>query len=187
LIDTGADISLLKGNKLIGTTEYNPEKKVKVKCVEGSPMETHCVVEARIELSNSSILHEFQLVNKQVAILCDGMLGRDFLQNTRANVCYDSRTVTLNGEACKMAGKTKHLEAGEPNMRKIGQIKSPPRTESIVRVPVEPRSPLVGITNKCQIQEGVIMAASLTIVVDVYVMTSILNTNDTDVEIQERR
>jgi hypothetical protein len=31
LIDTGADISLLKGSKLIGTTEYDPEKKVKVK------------------------------------------------------------------------------------------------------------------------------------------------------------
>jgi hypothetical protein len=45
--------------------------------------------------------------------------------------------------------------------------------------------PLVGITNKCEIQGGVIMAASLTKVVDGYVMTSILNTNDTEVEIQE--
>jgi hypothetical protein len=26
LTDTGADISLLTGNKLIGTTEYDPEK-----------------------------------------------------------------------------------------------------------------------------------------------------------------
>ena len=29
LIDTGADISLLKGDKLIGTTEYDPDRKVK--------------------------------------------------------------------------------------------------------------------------------------------------------------
>jgi hypothetical protein len=122
MIDTGADISLLKGNKLIGTTEYDPEKKVKLKCVDGSSMETHGVVEARIELSNSSILHDFQLVNEQVDIRCDGILGRNFLQSTRAKVCCDSRTVTLNGEACKMVGKTKQLEAREPNMRKIGQI-----------------------------------------------------------------
>jgi hypothetical protein len=27
LTDTGTDISLLKGKKLIGTTEYDPEKK----------------------------------------------------------------------------------------------------------------------------------------------------------------
>jgi hypothetical protein len=33
LIDTGADISLLKGKKLIGMTEFDPERKVKVKCV----------------------------------------------------------------------------------------------------------------------------------------------------------
>jgi len=66
LIDTGADISLLRGNKLLGTTEYDPEKKVKVKCVDGSPMETHGAVEARI--SNNLILHDFQLVNKQVHI-----------------------------------------------------------------------------------------------------------------------
>ena len=68
LIDTGSDMSLLKGNKLKGTTEYDPEKKVKVKCVDGSPMETHGVLEARVELSNSPIVHDFQLVNIQVDI-----------------------------------------------------------------------------------------------------------------------
>ena len=45
LIDTGADINLLKGDKLLGTTEYDPERKVKVKCVDGSLMETHGVLE----------------------------------------------------------------------------------------------------------------------------------------------
>jgi hypothetical protein len=125
LIDTGADISLLKGNKLIGITEYDPEKKVKVKCIGGSPMETHGVLEVRIELGNSSIVHDFQLVNKQMDIPCDGILGRDFLQRTRAKVRFESRTVTLNGETCKMVGKTKQLEAREPNIRKIGQIKLP--------------------------------------------------------------
>jgi len=79
LIDTGADISLPKGDNLIGTTEYDPERKVKVKCVDGSPMETHGVLGARIELKNSSNVHNFQLVNKQVNIPCDGIFGRDFL------------------------------------------------------------------------------------------------------------
>ena len=132
LIDTGADVSLPKGNKLIGTTEYDPEKKVKVKCVGGSPMETRGILETRVELSNSSIVHYFQLVNKQVGIPCDGILGRDFLQCTRAKVCYESQTVTLNGETCKMVGKTKQLEAREPNIGKIGQIKLLPRGDSIV-------------------------------------------------------
>jgi hypothetical protein len=82
-----------------------------------------------------------------------------------------------------MVGKAKQLEARETNMRKIGKIKLPPRTESIVRIPETPGSPRVGMTNKCKIQERVtcIIAASLTNVVDGYVMTRILNTNDTEV------
>ena len=35
LIVTGADINLLKYDNLIGTTEYDPDRKVKVKCVDG--------------------------------------------------------------------------------------------------------------------------------------------------------
>ena len=50
LIDMGADISFLKGDKLIGITEYDPETKVNVKCVDGSTMDSYDVLEARIEL-----------------------------------------------------------------------------------------------------------------------------------------
>ena len=45
-----------------------------------------------------------------------------------------------------------------------GHIKLPPRTESIVRVPMTPGTSLVGMTNKCEIQ-GVTLAVSLTKVV----------------------
>jgi len=98
-------------------------------------------------------------------------------------LCYESRTVTLNGEVC--VGKTKQLELNKPTVRKMGQIKLPPRTESIVKVPVMPGSPLVGMTNKCEIQKGLIIAASLARVVDGYAITSILNTNDTEVNVQK--
>jgi hypothetical protein len=73
LIDTGADINLLKGKKLVGTTEFDPDCKLKVKCVDGSPMETHGVVEAKIELKDSSVAHNFHLVTHQVDIPCDGI------------------------------------------------------------------------------------------------------------------
>jgi len=77
-----------------------------------------------------------------------------------------------------MVGKAKQLELRERKVRKIGQIRLSPRKESIVKVPVMPGSPLVGVT-KCEIQKGVIIAVSLTRVVDGYVITIILNTNDT--------
>ena len=54
-----------------------------------------------------------------------------------------------------------------------------------MKVPIKPGSPLVGMTSKREIQEGVILAASLTTVVEGYAMTSILNANDEEVNIQE--
>jgi hypothetical protein len=171
LIDTGADVSLLKGNKLIGNTEYDPERKVRVKCVDGSPMETHGVIEATIELGNNSIIHDFQIVNKQVGITCNGSLGRDILQSARAKICYETRTVTPKRERCEMVGKAKQLETEETKRRKIGRIKLSPRTEGIVRFPVAPGSPQVAVINKRELQEGVILVASIIKVVDGYAMT----------------
>jgi hypothetical protein len=68
---------------------------------------------------------------------------------------------------------------------KIGQIKLPPRADSVVRVPVALESPQIGIFNKRKLQEGVILVASLTKIVDGYVMTSVPNTNEVDIEVQE--
>jgi len=87
LVDTGADVSLLKGSKLVGTAEFNPDKRIKVKCVDGSGIETHGAIEAKIGLGSKSVTHSFQLVSKQVDIPCGGILGRDFLQRTRAKIC----------------------------------------------------------------------------------------------------
>jgi hypothetical protein len=123
LIDTGATVSLLKGNKVVGSTEYDPEKKVKVKCVVGSPVEANGVVQAKIECSDCLIMHEFQLVSKQVDTPCDGIVGCDFVQHIRAEVHYEMWTVELNGEVYKMVGKAKQLEAKEAYVRKTEQSK----------------------------------------------------------------
>jgi hypothetical protein len=58
-IDTGADISLLKAEKLTVSTEVDPRRKVKVKCVNGSPNETDGLVEAKVRLRTSSLPHKF--------------------------------------------------------------------------------------------------------------------------------
>jgi len=182
LVDTGADVSLLKGSKLVGTAEFNPDERIKVKCVDGSPIETHGAIEVKIGLGSKSVTHSFQLVGKQVDIPCDGILGRDFLQRARAKICYETRTVILYGEKYEMVDKAEKW--GRQGI-KAGQIRLPPRTESIVRVPVAPGSPQVGITSKRELQEGVILAATLAKVVDGYVLTSVLNTKEIETEVPE--
>jgi predicted aspartyl protease len=46
LLDTGAEVSLIKSPKLISTTEFDPSERVRVKCVDGSIVETHGTVSA---------------------------------------------------------------------------------------------------------------------------------------------
>jgi len=81
-----------------------------------------------------------------------------------------------------MVGKTKQLELN----KLLGKwVKlNYHRGQSVVKVSVMPGSPLVGMTNKGEIQKGII-ASSLTMVVDGNVITSILNTTDTEINVQE--
>jgi hypothetical protein len=67
-----------------------------VKSVSGSLIETRGAIEAENNLENSSITHDFQLVNKHVDIPCDGILGRDFFRTAKAQICYDTHVSVLS-------------------------------------------------------------------------------------------
>jgi hypothetical protein len=40
LVDSGADVSLLKSKNLLGTAEFEPKEKIRIKSVDGSVIET---------------------------------------------------------------------------------------------------------------------------------------------------
>jgi len=48
LVDSRADVSLVKSYKLLGTSEFEPKDRLRVKSVEGSVTETHGSIETRI-------------------------------------------------------------------------------------------------------------------------------------------
>jgi predicted aspartyl protease len=99
LLDTGADMCLVKSTKLLGTTEFDPQQKVKVKSIDGSIVKTHGIVNICVHKGELNIPFDFHLVNKQVELVYDGIVGRDFLRHTRVKVCYVSNTVTFKTES----------------------------------------------------------------------------------------
>jgi hypothetical protein len=100
LVDSGADVSLVKSQKL-STAEYEPKDQVRVKGVEGSLIETHGSVETKILESEISIPYQLQLVSNQVDVRCDGILGRDFLQAMSVSICYkESFGFLVQGYLC---------------------------------------------------------------------------------------
>ena len=78
LVDSGADISLVKSEKSLGTAEFKPRDPVHVKSVEGSMIETHGSLDMQVLEGEICIPYHLQLVSKQVDLKSDGILGRDF-------------------------------------------------------------------------------------------------------------
>jgi hypothetical protein len=89
LVDTGADISSLKPNKLDKTKHFDPKRRVKVKGVSRSSIQTLGAVQAIMYEGTVEIPFTLQLVGRQMDIPCDGILGRDFL--TRAGQTFATR------------------------------------------------------------------------------------------------
>jgi hypothetical protein len=144
-VNSGADISLVKGRKLLGTAEFEPRDRVRVRSVDGSILETHGSIETQIRAEGLEIPYSFQLVSQQVDLRGDGMLERDFLKVMQAHICYRERLLTFQ---CK--GTTVRKKLGPPpgpenetsQDRSVERLTLPARTEMIVRLPVNVESPV---------------------------------------------
>jgi hypothetical protein len=117
LVDTGADISLLKPNNLDKTRKFDPDSRVKVKTVDGSIIETLGTVRTVVNADSLKIPFTFQLVSKQVDVPCDGILGRDFLEHAGAQICYASGTLTFGAGSNKVSKPLSPISAGSQTKR----------------------------------------------------------------------
>lgn len=131
---------------------------------------------------------KFQLVNDQVDIKCDGILGRDFLRQAQARICYRTRNLTFRYKGREVRKKliSSREESSELEGKNstVGMITLPKRSEVIVKLPVTAGSTVrEGLVEKREIQEGVYMAGCLARVADGHVVISILNTRDEEMKI----
>jgi hypothetical protein len=91
---------------------------------------------------------------------CDGILGRDFFQNAKAQIYHETQCVNPNGEVIKMANANQTEMAKIEKTRGNRKRRLPQRSECVVKLPVKVSLLLVGIPGKHKIQEGIVMAGS---------------------------
>ena len=187
LVDSGADFSLVKSRKLLGTAEFEPEDRVRFKGVDGSTLETHGSIKTQIKADGVNIPYSFQIVNKQIDLKGDGILGRDFFEAMKAQICYKDRLLSFQYKGTtvrKELGPPPGVEGETSSIRSTSRLTIPARTEMIVRLPVNVGAHVKeGLVDKSELCTGVYVADSLVTVSDGYVLTSVLNTRDQEIEL----
>lgn len=185
LIDTGADISLLKPDNLDKTKQYDPKGRVQVKSVSGTIVQSLGAVRSTMYEGSVNIPFTFQLVDKRIDLPCDGILGRDFLAHASAKICYETGTLTLGTGSTKIHKVLLPINAKEKS-RQVRRLVLPGRAKSVVRLPVELITRIgKGLEEKQELREGVYLAGALTKVQAGYAITGIVNATDEVVDIDE--
>jgi Zinc knuckle./Retroviral aspartyl protease. len=185
LVDTGADVSLLKPDNFEKMWQFDPEGRVKVKSISGSTIQIKGAVQAVMYEESVRTPSAFQLADKRIDLPSDGILGKDFFAHAGAKICYETGILTLGTGSNKIHKvlppiKTKNQSKG------IRRLVLPGRAEIVARLPVEGITRNnEGLTEKQEIRKGVCLAGAISKVQAGYATTSTVNTTNEKVEIDE--
>lgn len=129
LIDTGADVSILKAEIIDNDALVYVDEKIKLKGITGSCVQSLGHIVGKIPLSElTTVSHKFHIVPESLPIPTDGILGNDFLSRNRAVIDFNSQTVTF--PISDESNRTFELTA--PSLGINENYTVPPRTEKIL-------------------------------------------------------
>lgn len=91
MIDTGADISIFKLNKVLNNQPIDKNNKCTISGISGKKLETYASTETFLTFQGRFMLKQkFFLVDGNFPIPTDGILGRDFLVNNKCNLNFET-------------------------------------------------------------------------------------------------
>jgi hypothetical protein len=175
LIDTGAEISIVKDTSMNPGIIYESTKKINLKGISDLILKTEGTTALKLLTSTHETIHVFHVVGSDFGCQYDAILGQDFWKKYRATINYCDRTITMSDVVLKFDNKTN--ETKNETCKLILKL----RTESIVRLPTKSKG--LGIIPKEEIVPGVYLAESLTEEINGYCVTSIVNTLEKEVTV----
>lgn len=91
LVDSGADISIFKINKLNPQQLVNSSIRTKLTGITEGEIETIALTETELNFGHNIMsTHKFHLVNPSFPIQTDGILGRDFFSSHKCTIDYNT-------------------------------------------------------------------------------------------------
>jgi hypothetical protein len=132
LVDTGAELCLLKHSSMKEGTVYNPSTTLNVRGISNEIEKTLEEVNAKLTVGNYETEHKFHVVGSGMNIPCDGILGKDFFESKRATIDYVRKEVTMGKVALKFDN---NKQTRAQNKEILVVLK--PRNETIVKLPTK--------------------------------------------------
>lgn len=152
LIDTGADITLIKEHLLFNYIE-DPNDFCRLTGITREEIRSIGSAEIKFNIENMKIDHKVQMVPETFPIDTDGILGRDFLCKYNCNIDYDKFILSMNIQ-------NDCIEIPIQNSTiKINHISIPPRTEIIVPIKINIKED--SVVHNRQIAKGVYLANTI--------------------------
>lgn len=124
LIDTGADISLIKHNRL-SPRQVIKDSFSKIKGITNETVQCLGYTQANLFINDYRCSHSFQVIDSNFPIPADGILGRDFIAKFKCKLDYEYWTMLIN------VNNYDTTEIPIHNSPKEGILTIPPRCEVI--------------------------------------------------------
>lgn len=95
LIDSGAEISVLKAITSLGDTIVDKSKNIEVSSLSGKPLRTLGTANCEFYKNGITFNHDVHMVENNLQLKYDGILGHDFLNKYLCTIDYETKTLTL--------------------------------------------------------------------------------------------
>lgn len=165
LVDTGADISIVKQNNLLPSTLFSTNTQVNISGVTSGVAKSIGVTNAELSFETGTINQNLHIVDESFPIPTDGILGLDFIRGFTCNLDYDLMEMTV--KASDLIFKVPICDSMD------GEIFVPENSEIIHKINIAIKED--SVINHTELQPGVFIAGCIISKEKQYIR--LLNTN----------
>lgn len=90
MVDSSSDISIIKINSIKNNKAYNPNEQSYKQGIGKGSFTTIGTTNGFLQIGGYKIAKTFHIVDENFPIQVDGILGRDFFENSNSHIDYES-------------------------------------------------------------------------------------------------
>jgi hypothetical protein len=98
LLDTGAEISIIRSSSLTLGVECQLQERVDIKEITNTALKTEGTIDLKLFTDTHETIHTFLVYRENSSMHFDAFLGKDFLEERQSVIDYCSRQIIMNNE-----------------------------------------------------------------------------------------